>query len=418
MSTDVCMASAASDTSVHGASGGSIDRERELQWLERIAWTCERAARGDLNVRLLNIDVAPESDLGRALHAINAQLDYMESFVREVKAVLACAAAGKHFRRVPLGGMLQDYRLAVESINEAAAEMQRKAEQIEQAKAERLAVADQFERDVQTVLEAMSQSAAQLSDTSRELANAATRSSSECAEAVESAERSVERIRHMASLTGEMHEAVNQIDTMAHECSEIAGQAATQVGQATEVMNQLQATSQSINSIVDSIMEIAKQTQLLSLNAAIEAARAGTAGAGFAIVATEIQKLSERTREATENAKKDIRDVQEAVGSAVDSIRSFGETIGQLNSRSETITGLTDSQQQTAGDVHTEVEAATGEVEGVTSSIKFAASAATETATASDELLDLSSTLADQANRLSTSVDQVLARVRSETPGG
>ena len=104
------------------------------------------------------------------------------------------------------------------------------------------------------------------------------------------------------------------------------------------------------------------------------------------------------------------------MGSAVDSIRSFGETIGQLNSRSETITGLTESQQQTAGDVHTEVEAATGEVEGVTSSIKFAASAATETATASDELLGLSSTLADQANRLSASVDQVLTRVRSETP--
>ena len=395
-----------------GAEAGTESNELE-QWLSRIATVCERAARGDLNVRLLNVDVDPDSDLGRTIHAVNAQLDYMESFVREVKAVLACAAQGKHFRRVPLGGMLRDFRLAVESINAAADEMQCKAEQIEQANVERLAVADEFERTVASVIDAVGRSAEDLSTASNELATAASTTSTESTKALDSSLRSVDRINHVAELTSEMHSAVDQIDDMARQCKEISTQVVEEVEQAAEIMSRLDTTSHSINNVVESIMEIAKQTQLLSLNAAIEAARAGTAGAGFAIVANEIQKLAERTREATQNAGRDIREVQTAAGEAVRSISQFGETIQELNSRSIAISSLTEQHQKVAGCVQGDVEAAGEDAESVKVSIEHAASAATETAASSAQLLELSGSLSEHAVSLASGVSKVLDQIRS-----
>ncbi len=385
------------------------------EWLSRMAQTCEQAARGNLNVRLLNIDVDPDTDLGRALHAVNAQLDYMEAFVREVKAVLACAAEGKHFRRVPLPGMLRDFRLAVESINAAAGEMQAKTEQIEQAKAQRLAVASEFERTVETVIGSVSVTAEDLQTTSRQLAEAATTTSTESDSALESSLQSVDRVRHVAAMTSQMNDAIEQIDAMAHECNEISAQAVEEVEQATEVMTQLDQSSRSIDNVVENIMDIAKQTQLLSLNAAIEAARAGTAGAGFAIVANEIQKLAERTREATESAKRDIHHVQSAAENAVSSIRRFGVTIGELHTRSDAISGLTEQQQEVAGAIRHDVEAANQDAESVKSSIEVASSAATETAAASSQLLGLSNDLSQQAKSLSEGVEQVLVQIRSDS---
>ncbi|ODP98230.1 MULTISPECIES: methyl-accepting chemotaxis protein [Salinivibrio] len=95
-------------------------------------------------------------------------------------------------------------------------------------------------------------------------------------------------------------------------------QLAEQVEQATDVIRELDTNSQSINQIISTIQDIAEQTNLLALNAAIEAARAGEQGRGFAVVADEVRVLSQRTHDSTEEIRNMIETLQNTTQRAVD----------------------------------------------------------------------------------------------------
>lgn len=90
----------------------------------------------------------------------------------------------------------------------------------------------------------------------------------------------------------------------------------------SKIVLEVEENSKEIYSIVDAITQIATQTNLLSLNASIESARAGAAGKGFAVVAEEIRKLSEQTSKATEDIRNKIESIQEISQNAVNEIQN------------------------------------------------------------------------------------------------
>lgn len=155
---------------------------------------------------------------------------------------------------------------------------------------------------------------------------------------------------------------------------------ATEVEHAGVIIKELNNQSQAINSILLTISNIAEQTNLLALNAAIEAARAGEQGRGFAVVADEVRVLSQKTHASTQEIQNMIETLQQTASKAVDSMNSsygLAETSvsdvtvasTSLEHISEAITRISDmaSQIATAAEEQTSV---TGEINRNTESIR------------------------------------------------
>jgi methyl-accepting chemotaxis protein len=152
--------------------------------------------------------------------------------------------------------------------------------------------------------------------------------------------------------------------TSMEEASSSLQQIATSLSSTAKVIDTLGQRSQEIGSIVGVITSIADQTNLLALNAAIEAARAGEQGRGFAVVADEVRSLASRTREATDEISGMIASIQQETGNAITTMQQ-GNTLMQeglsLNAKVASALAQIDEQSRSAGHQFAAITTATQE---------------------------------------------------------
>ncbi len=163
-----------------------------------------------------------------------------------------------------------------------------------------------------------------------------------------------------------MQETISQIQQLAGNVESAAG-----------VIHQLERQSEEIGSVIDVIKSIAEQTNLLALNAAIEAARAGEQGRGFAVVADEVRNLASKTQDSTEEINQMIDKLQNGSRQAVaamgqsqekahsateqasktgDALSTIAEAIGRINEMSTHIAGATKEQSAVADEVNKNID--------------------------------------------------------------
>lgn len=159
------------------------------------------------------------------------------------------------------------------------------------------------------------------------------------------------------------------------------------------LVQQLAETAQKIGTITLTIEDIASQTNLLALNAAIEAARAGEAGKGFAVVADEVRALSSRTSKSTQEITKMVMQVQSDAKVANDAMQQSVEVMDQISLET--------------GKMHTVLNEVTEKVREVSSQINQISTAAEEQTTATSEISTNMKGITDGSYRLAEQVEMV-----------
>nr|WP_286927836.1 methyl-accepting chemotaxis protein [Pseudomonas sp. UBA7721] len=199
-------------------------------------------------------------------------------------------------------------------------------------------------------------------------------------------------------------EAVAQIERLASE-----------VANSSEAMSQLKGESDKIGSVLDVIKSVAQQTNLLALNAAIEAARAGEAGRGFAVVADEVRSLAQRTQQSTEEIEELIAGLQsgtQRAASVMDSSRQLTDSTVELTRRAgsslENITRTVSSIQAMNQQIATAAEEQTAVAEEINRSVINVRDISDQTSAASEQTASSSVELA----RLGTHLQGLVRRFK------
>jgi methyl-accepting chemotaxis protein len=253
---------------------------------------------------------------------------------------------------------------------------------------------------------ALASSSEELTSVSQQMSAAAEETTAQANLVSAAAEQVSGNTRTVSGSIDNLVASIHEIARNAQDAASTARKAVDMASATSGTMAALGRSSQEIGAVIKVITSIAEQTNLLALNATIEAARAGEAGKGFAVVASEVKELARDTAKATEEIGSRIESMQGDTQRAVAAISEIGKVIEQIDSLQTKIAAAVEEQSVTTGEISRNISEATTGTSEIAENIVQVAQAAQSTAEGASNTQVSSQELSRMAQALQRLVEE------------
>ncbi|KKJ78657.1 hypothetical protein WH95_00780 [Kiloniella litopenaei] len=272
---------------------------------------------------------------------------------------------------------------------------------------------EDFEAQIKEILGSVDGAVHQMEDTASSMNNSADQVSQQSAAVANAANEASANVQTVASASEQLAASIKEIGLQVSKSTQVASDAVTQANETNTVIQGLDQSAQKIGEVLSLINDIAEQTNLLALNATIEAARAGEAGKGFAVVASEVKNLASQTSRATDEIGNQITGIQNATSDAVEAIGSIGRTIGNMDEIASAIAAAVEQQMAATQEIARNVERAANGTESVTHNINNVSNTAKESEAAANQVKQASVELSGESGKLNSYVSSFIDQVKA-----
>ncbi|PSO17363.1 HAMP domain-containing methyl-accepting chemotaxis protein [Bradyrhizobium sp. MOS003] len=270
-----------------------------------------------------------------------------------------------------------------------------------------------FEAKVTELVGGLSTASSTMESTAQSMTSTAAQTNSQAAVVAAASEQTSTNVQTVASATEELTSSISEIGRQVAQSTEIAARAVENARRTGDTARTLAEGAQKIGDVVTLIQSIAEQTNLLALNATIEAARAGEAGRGFAVVASEVKSLAGQTAKATTEISEQITAIQTASDETVAAIRNVADVIGEIDQIGTAIAAAIEQQGSATKEISRSVQEAARGTQEVNTNIAGVQRAADDTGAAAREVLGAAEQLSTQSRDLAGQFDRFLGEVRA-----